>query len=250
MDRILEIAKERSLRVVEDAAHAFPAAHRGRPIGTLSDATCFSFYATKTITTGEGGMVTTDDEHLAERVRLMSLHGISKHAWKRYEPGSLWHYEILDVGYKYNLTDMAAALGTAQLARHRELFDERVRLMERYRAGLADVPGLTLPSSAADVEHAWHLFVVQLDPERLTIGRDRVIELLMEAKIGTSVHFMPLHLHPYYRERFGYRPEDLPVASEAFRRNLSLPLFPGMKDDDVDDVIDAVTRIVEAHVRR
>jgi perosamine synthetase len=249
MDPILEIARASSLAVIDDAAHSFPASYRGRAVGTLADATCFSFYATKTITTGEGGMVTTDDDRLAERVRLMSLHGISKDAWKRYTPGGTWRYDILEAGFKYNLTDVAAALGVVQLGRHRELFRERVRLMERYRAGLAGVAALHLPSGAPDVEHAWHLFVVLLELDRLTIDRDRFIELLTEANIGTSVHFRPLHLHSLYRERFGYRPEDLPVATALFERNLSLPMYPGMTDQDVDDVIDAVTRIAEAHAR-
>ena len=249
MDAILAIARTRSLKVVDDAAHSFPASYKGQPVGTLADATCFSFYATKTITTGEGGMVTTQDDQLAGRIRLMSLHGISRDAWKRYAPGGSWRYEILEAGFKYNLTDIAAALGLVQLGRYRELHRERTRLKDRYLQGLGHVAGIVLPTVAPEVEHSWHLFVVQLDLDRLAIDRDRFIELLRKANIGASVHYMPLHLHPYYRDRFGYKPEDLPIATEAFKRILSLPLYPGMTVDDVDDVLEAIVQIVQTHAR-
>jgi dTDP-4-amino-4,6-dideoxygalactose transaminase len=244
MDEILELARRHSLHVIDDAAHAFPAAYRGRAVGTLADISCFSFYATKTITTGEGGMITTEDDALADRMRMMCLHGISRNAWNRYAAEGSWYYEILAPGFKYNLTDIAAALGIVQLRRHRELYDERVRLARRYDAGLAGLP-MRLPSSRPGMEHAWHLYVVQLELDRLDVDRAQFIERLRAANIGTSVHFIPLHLHPYYRKVYGYEPEDLPAASEVYRRTVSLPLFPGMSDADVDDVIEAIRHIAD-----
>jgi perosamine synthetase len=249
MDRILDIGRRHGIRVVEDAAHALPAAYDGRTIGTIGDLTCFSFYATKTITTGEGGMVTTDNADYADRIRVMSLHGISRDAWKRYTAEGSWYYEIIEAGYKYNLTDLAAALGIEQLKRCDAFREERRRIAERYDAGFADLDAVATPVCRPDVEHAWHLYVIQLELDRLTINRAQFIEALKAEQIGTSVHFIPLHLHPYYRDRWGYRRDDLPHASAVFERIISLPIYPGMCDDDVEDVIRAVGRICAAHRR-
>ena len=249
MDRVHAIARHHNLVVIEDAAHSLPAAYREQAVGTLSDLTCFSFYATKTITTGEGGMVTTDRDDYADRIRIMSLHGISRDAWKRYTAEGSWFYEILQPGYKYNLTDIAAALGIEQLKRCNAFHASRRRIARRYDEGFAGLYELVLPTCRADVRHAWHLYVIQLRLESLTIGRGEFIEALKAEQIGSSVHFIPLHLHPYYRDRWGYSRESLPRASEAYDRIVSLPIYPDMTDDDVDDVIRAVWKICAASRR-
>jgi dTDP-4-amino-4,6-dideoxygalactose transaminase len=249
MNRILEIARHHNLKVIEDAAHALPARYQGQLVGTIGDITCFSFYATKTITTGEGGMATTENLEWAERMRIMSLHGISKDAWKRYTAEGSWYYEILYPGYKYNLTDMAAALGVQQLKKCDWFWEIRQRYASLYNEGLQDVPGIMIPHVASDVQHAWHLYIIQLDLEQLRIGRNEFIELLRKENIGTSVHFIPLHLHPYYRDTFNYLPEDFPHAHSAFKRIISLPIYPKMTEKDVQRVIDAVREIVGQHRR-
>jgi dTDP-4-amino-4,6-dideoxygalactose transaminase len=249
MDRILEIARVRDLKVIEDAAHALPTHHRGRMVGTIGDITCFSFYATKTITTGEGGMATTENAAWAERMRIMSLHGISHDAWKRYTAEGSWYYEILDPGYKYNLTDVAAALGIQQLKKCDRFWELRQRCASWYNEGFKDVPEVTVPYVAPDVQHAWHLYVLQLNLERLRISRNEFIEHLRQENIGTSVHFIPLHLHPYYRDTFGYRREDFPHASAVFERIISLPIYPKLTATEAQRVIDTVRRLARQHRR-
>ena len=249
MDRILELARAYDLRVIEDAAHALPAHYRGKMIGTIGDITCFSFYATKTITTGEGGMATTESLEWADRMRIMGLHGISKDAWKRYTAEGSWYYEILYPGFKYNLTDIAAALGLEQLKRCTHFWEIRERYAALYNQGFQDIPGIITPYVAPDVRHAWHLYIIQLDLEQLRIGRNEFISLLKQENIGTSVHFIPLHLHPYYRDTCGYRPEDLPTASAVFERIVSLPIYTQMTETDVERVIETVRRLVKRHRR-
>jgi perosamine synthetase len=249
MKRILEIARTYNLAVIEDAAHALPARYGEHMIGTIGDITCFSFYATKTITTGEGGMATTENPEWAERMRIMSLHGISKDAWKRYTAEGSWYYEILFPGYKYNLTDLAAAIGIEQLKKCDQFWRQRRYYAELYNEGFKDVEEITVPPAGEGLQHAWHLYVIQLNLERLRIGRREFIELLKQYHMGASVHFIPLHLHPYYRENFGYQPQDLPNASAAFERIVSLPLYPKMTEWDVQDVIEAVRAIVRQHRR-
>ena len=249
MTQILNIAHQHGLCVVEDAAHALPADDRGKRIGTIGDITCFSFYATKTITTGEGGMVTTASEAWAERMRIMSLHGISHDAWKRYTKEGSWYYEVLYPGFKYNLTDIAAAIGIEQLKKCDRFWQARERIALLYQHGFADLAEIQLPTCRENAQHAWHLFVIQLNLERLKITRNEFIEALREQSIGTSVHFIPLHLHPYYRDRFGYKPEDFPNASAVFDRIVSLPIYPGMTESDVEKVIEAVTNITKANRR-
>jgi dTDP-4-amino-4,6-dideoxygalactose transaminase len=249
MDRIMELARAHGLSVIEDAAHALPASFEGRMVGTIGDITCFSFYATKTITTGEGGMITTENEAFAERMRLMSLHGISKDAWKRYTAEGSWFYDIVDTGFKYNLTDVAAALGIGQLSQCTGFFEARRRIAARYQEAFADLPEVSTPPCRSNVQHAWHLYFIQLDLDALTVSRAEVIELLKAANIGSSVHFIPLHLHSYYRKRFGFQREQFPVASAAFDRIISLPVYPRMDDADVADVVEAVHRIVCEHRR-
>ncbi len=247
VDRIKAFAKAHGLWVVEDAAHAFPAAWRpapGLPWQRCGEGTaavsCYSFYANKTITTGEGGMAVTDDAALADRVRLMSLHGLSHDAWKRYSGGSSWDYRILAPGFKYNMTDIAAAIGVKQLERAEAMRAERESLAMRYRSELADVDELELPSVPADRIHSWHLFAIRLHLDRLTIDRNQFIDQLRERGVGCSVHWRPLHLHPYYAEQFGWRPEEFPVATALWQRSITLPLFPGMRDEERQHVVNVI----------
>jgi perosamine synthetase len=250
MERILGFAREHDLRVIEDAAHALPSSFHGRRVGTIGDITCFSFYATKTITTGEGGMATTENPQWADKMRMLSLHGISHDAWNRYSAEGSWYYEILSPGFKYNLTDVAACLGVEQLKQCNEFHSRRQRIAAAYDMGFADLPEIQTPVCRSDLEHAWHLYVIQLQLDRLRIDRREFVEALREKNIGTSVHFIPLHRHPYYRSTFGYRPEDFSNASAVFDRIISLPIYPKMSDGDVEDVIAAVRSIVEESRRR
>jgi perosamine synthetase len=249
MDAIGAIARRHNLVVVEDAAHAIPTRYQGRLVGTLSPLTCFSFYATKNITTGEGGMVTTDDDRYAERIRLMTLHGMNKDAWKRYMQGGAWAYDVVAPGYKYNLTDVAAAIGLPQLKRCDEFHARRLDIARKYDEGFAGLRGVVTPVVRDPQSHGWHLYVIQVNPDQLTIGRDAFIQALSERNIGVSVHFIPLHLQPYYRDTYGLKPEDFPRATATFQRILSLPLYARMSDGDVQDVIDAVVDVAEQHAR-
>jgi dTDP-4-amino-4,6-dideoxygalactose transaminase len=232
--------------IVEDAAHALPTRLRGRLVGGLSDLTCFSFYATKTLSTGEGGMVTTDDDRHAERCRIMSLHGISRDAWKRYTAEGSWKYDIIAPGFKYNLTDIAAALGLVQLGKLEAMWKRRVQIAAKYDAALGVRDELQTPSHDPANQHAWHLYMLRVDNARIRGGRDAFIEALRERNIGVSVHFIPLHLHPYYRETYGYKPDDFPIATREYEREVSLPIYSRMSDRDVDDVIAAVVDSLEA----
>lgn len=249
MGDVMAFARARGLKVVEDAAHALPARYRGQLVGGIGDVTCFSFYATKTITTGEGGMATTDDDTYAERMRVMSLHGITKDAWKRYTAEGSWFYEVVAPGYKYNMADLEAAIGIEQLKKSDRFWKARDRIAAMYASGLAGVPEIELPETQPDVQHAWHLYIVKLALERLRITRNEFIERLRGAGIGTSVHFIPLHMHPYYRDVLGYKRDDFPVAMSAFERIVSLPIYPSMNDQDVERVIVAVRRICKGYCR-
>jgi dTDP-4-amino-4,6-dideoxygalactose transaminase len=249
MDRIGEIARAHRLLVVEDAAHAVGAEWCGRRVGTVSPATVFSFYATKNLTTAEGGMITTDEDECAEQMRIWVLHGISHDAWKRYSAEGSWYYEVCVPGFKYNLTDLQSALGLRQLARLEAMTLRRAELADVYRAGLCDLAEIELPAHRANIRHAWHLYAIRLRLERLKINRAEFIERLKSEGIGTSVHFIPLHRQPYYRDRFSLRPRDFPVADAAYERLISLPLYTKMTAHDVEDVIEAVRRIVQRHRR-
>lgn len=245
MDPIQELARTHGLTVIEDAAHAIPTRYKGRMVGTLSPLTCFSFYATKNLTTGEGGMVTTDDDRYADRIRLMALHGMSRDAWKRYTQGGAWSYEVLAPGFKCNLTDVAAAIGLPQLAHCDAFHRRRLEIVRKYNEAFAPLPGISIPAARDEMAHGWHLYVIRIDPDRIRISRDAFIDRLAERKIGVSVHFIPLHTQPYYRDTYGYRPNDFPRALAAFQRIISLPLYAKMSDGDVQDVIDAVSQIAE-----
>lgn len=236
MDEIVPMCRARGIRVIDDAAHSFPAQYRGTSVGTLADITCFSFYATKTITTGEGGAATTENVDWADRMRIMSLHGISRDAWKRYMGDGSWYYEILAPGYKYNMTDIAAALGCVQLRRANEMLARRAAIAARYDAFFREQPELELTKSAADRSHAHHLYVIKLDLDALRISRAQFIQELAARGVSTSVHFIPLHLHPYYRDTYSYRPEQLPVAAQLYERSVSLPIYSRMTDEQVTRV--------------
>lgn len=247
MHTILQVADQHRLKVVEDAAHAFGAAINNTMIGSLGDATCFSFYATKAITTGEGGMVTTNDDRLAENIRLLSLHGLSKDAWKRYSHEGTWYYDIICPGYKYNMMDVQAAIGIHQLKRAPEMQKRREEIARKYTKALRTIPEITLPRIKKNVRHAWHLYPILINADLLSISRNGFIDVLKSENIGTSVHFIPLHLHPYYQRTYGYKRGDFPVAESAFDRTVSLPIYPRMSENDVDDVIASVRKVVDQH---
>ena len=247
---IQRVASEHGLAVIEDAAHAFPSSYQGEPIGSVSDFTCFSFYATKTITTGEGGMITTDRDDWADRCRVMALHGISKDAWKRYTAEGSWYYEVVAPGYKYNLGDLASALGIVQLGRAEEMAARRGEIAQRFNEAFEGEAALQVPTDLPDRRHAWHLYMLRLNLDELSIDRAQFVEELKARNIGTSVHFIPLHLHPYYRETYGYEPEAFPVAYQEYLREVSLPIYSKMDDGDVQDVIDAVQGVVQRNRTR
>ncbi len=242
-------AVARRIPIVEDAAHAIGASIGRRPIGAISEMTCFSFYATKNLTTGEGGMVTLDDRRLADRLRRLSLHGLTRDAWKRYTRAGTWRYDVVELGFKYNMTDVAAAIGLAQLSRFDAMQRRRLRIVERYDRALAGEAAFERPATVRGTTHAWHLYILRLAPGVLRLGRDELIEILRERGIGTSVHFQPLHLHSYYRRTFGYRPGDFPVTERESARALSLPLYPGLSDGEVDRIIDTLLEIARRHRR-
>ena len=249
MDAIWEIARQYDLAIIEDAAHALPARYRGRLIGAppaacdLRQMTCFSFYATKNLTTAEGGMLTGPPD-LVEEARIWSLHGMSRDAWKRYSAEGSWYYEVICPGFKYNMTDIQAALGLHQLRKLPQFQARRREIFQRYNEAFSRLEELQTPVERPEVEHAWHLYVLRLNLERLRVSRNQFIEELKARNIGTSVHFIPVHLHPYYRDRYGYKPEDFPVACREYQRIVSLPLYPRMSDQDVQDVIDTVADVV------
>jgi perosamine synthetase len=244
MDDIADIAKNNSLYVIEDAAHALPALYKGRKVGTIGDITCFSFYATKTLSTGEGGMVTTENGEWAERLRILRLHGISKDAWKRYAGEGSWYYEVLEPGYKYNMTDIQAALGLAQLRKLEWMWMRRKEISLAYLRAFSAMEELSPLEAVPDRESAHHLYPIFLRPETMRIDRNRFIEEMKARGIGTSVHFIPLYRHPFYRKTGGYKPEDFPSAEWAYERMVSLPIYPGMSDEDVAAVFEAVDDII------
>lgn len=246
MAAIQEMARRHGLRVIEDAAHSLPASYHGVCVGAISELTAFSFYATKTLTTGEGGMVTTDNDAMATRMRMMRLHGIGHDAWKRYSAEGSWYYEVLDSGYKYNLTDIQSAIGLVQLGKCDTMRAARGKIAAHYTRGFAGERALQVPTVGDDRNSAWHLYVLRLNLEELTITRSEMIEKLKARGIGTSVHFIPLHMHPYYQKAYGYRVEEFPVASKQYQRYLSLPIFPAMTLMQVDYVIENVLEIIKA----
>lgn len=254
MAEIQELARAANLRIIEDAAHALPSEYCGRRIGQLSEFTCFSFYATKTLTTGEGGMVTTTNPAAAERIRLMRLHGIKRDGWKRYRNGGSWRYEVLEAGFKYNLTDLQAAIGLVQLAKCNAMCQKRRMIAQCYTEAFSSFDELVVPEILPDRQTSWHLYVLRLRLSRLRVDRDSFIRALNRRGVSCSVHFIPLHLHPYYRRQFRFRKGDFPRAEQQYDCCLSLPIFPAMTDSEIEHVIQAVketaqeSRIVHQHV--
>jgi len=255
MDVIRKVAKSYKLAIIEDAAHAFPSKYKDKMIGEACynpnspNIVCFSFYATKTLTTGEGGMICTQDDDLAERSRVMALHGISKDAWKRYTAEGSWYYEIVSPGYKYNMTDIAAGMGLAQLAKAERMWLRRKEIAERYNMGFEEIPQLQIPFDRNDCQHAWHLYMLRLNLDRLRIDRAQFIDELKRRNIGSSVHFIPLHTHPYYMKQYGYKADDFPTAYREYMREISLPIYSKMTDQDVNCVIDSVKGIARQNQR-
>lgn len=249
------LARKHDLEVVEDAAHCCPAYYREKDsdpwlaVGSASGISCFSFYANKTITTGEGGMACTEVDRFAERMRIMSLHGISRDAWKRFTAEGSWYYEILAPGFKYNLTDIASAIGVHQVRKADRLHVQRRKWARFYSEALQDIHELILPSELPNRIHSWHLYVIRLRLDRLRIDRGQFISELKQRGVGSSVHWMPLHLHPYYREKYGYRPQDFPTATALYEQIVSLPLFPDLTEEDARHVTRSIREIIAQNLK-
>lgn len=244
MNEIMRIARRHKLAVIEDAAHALESEYEGRKIGSIGDATAFSFYATKNITTGEGGMVTTNRRTLAEKMQVLSLHGLSKDAWKRYSASGFAHYDVIYPGYKYNMFDIQAALGLCQLAKIDAFWKLRQNYTEIYDQAFQEVPEIITLNKDGNIKHAYHLYVILVKTEELTVSRDFILKEIQAKGIGVGVHFRALHLHPFYRNTFGFRRGQFPVAEYASDRVISLPLYPKMEERDVDRVINTVKKII------
>ena len=244
LNQIHALAHTYQLRVIEDAAHALPSKYQGRSIGQTSEFTCFSFYATKTLTTGEGGMITTDNAGAAERMRLMRLHGIERDAWKRYRGDGSWFYKVLEAGYKYNLTDIQSAMGLVQLGKCDSMRQRRAAIAASYLAAFSPCEELINPCAAEDRETSWHLYVLRLRLDRLNVDRSEFVASLARQGVSCSVHFIPLHLQPFYQRTFGYQAGDFPVAENQYRACFSLPIYPGMSNAETNHVIRAVLNTI------
>jgi dTDP-4-amino-4,6-dideoxygalactose transaminase len=252
---VRRLADQYRLKVIEDAAHCCPAFYREdesspwQPVGTSAEVSCYSFYANKTITTGEGGMVCTSNDAYAERMRIMSLHGISSDAWKRFSTEGRWYYEIVAPGFKYNLTDIASSIGIHQLRKADEFHRKRSKWAELYSQLLGDVEELILPTARPNRIHSWHLYVIRLRLNSLRIDRAGFIDELKRLGIITSVHWLPLHMHPYYRGTYGYQPMDLPQAASLYPEIISLPLYPDMTEADVEYVAGKIKQILAHNLK-
>ena len=247
LDEIATLAGSRNIPILEDAAHASGSEYKGRRIGNHGNTVAFSFYATKNMTTGEGGMITTQNAEAAAKMRRLALHGMSRDAWKRYTQAGSWYYEILEPGYKDNMTDLAAALGLHQLRKLDAFNRRRQQLALRYDRAFSRLGCFRLMQDRPGRNHVYHLYPVEIIPGTLTISRDQMIDVLKEMNIGTSVHFIPLHRHPYYRDTHGYRANQFPMAERVFENILSLPLYPKMSNSDADEVIETVATVALAH---
>ena len=245
MDAILDLAHKHDITVVEDAAHALPSLYKGKLIGSFGDITVFSFYATKTLATGEGGMVVTDNEEWASRIKTMRLHGISRDVFDRYSSKKpSWYYEVVAPGYKYNMTDIAAALGIHQLKRLIEMRDRRAEIASKYIEAFKELP-IELPYHMDDNSHSWHLFTIEIVLNKIKISRDDLISAITEKGIGLSVHFIPLHMHPYWKDLCSITDADFPIASNIFSRTISLPIYPSLTDKNIDHIIDTIKQVIK-----
>jgi dTDP-4-amino-4,6-dideoxygalactose transaminase len=247
MGEIMDIARLHDLKVIEDAAHAPFAAYKGWMTGAIGHTGCFSFYATKNLTTAEGGMLTTNIDDVAGKARALSLHGLSDDAWDRYSQKGSWYYEVIYPGFKYNMTDVQAAIGLHQMDRTEAFLKRREQIAAAYEDTFGPLPELVTPYTQENVKNVRHLYTILLKTDLLDIDRAGFIEELKGMNIGTSVHFIPVHLHPYYKETFGFKEGDFPVAEKTFRRIISLPIYPKMTNEDAKDVIEAVKTVVERH---
>jgi perosamine synthetase len=245
LNEIMCIAKQHKIFVIEDAAHALPSSYKGRKIGTIADITVFSFYATKTLCTGEGGMIVTNNNSWAGRMRTMRLHGMNRDAWKRYTKEGNWYYEVVAAGYKYNTTDINAALGLAQLKKLELMWRKRKAIAEKYNSNFKGVSSLVTPLIKKDRVTSWHLYVIKLNLEKLSIDRARFIKELAKRGVSTSVHFIPLYRHPFYRSKFNYNIKQFPNSEWAYKRIISLPIYPGMTKSQIKQVINAVKDTAE-----
>ncbi len=245
MSNIMKIARDNALFVIEDAAHATEANYNHAKIGTIGDITCFSFYATKNLCCGEGGMITTQSDELAERMRIMSLHGISKDAWKRYEKGGSWYYEVVDCGYKYNQTDILSSLGLHQLRKLEENHKKRERIFLKYNDIFSKNEVCQVPYIDENSKHAYHLYPLRIDFSKLQVSRKEFIDALNAENIGASVHFIPLHIQPYYKSKYSFSEDSFPVAFQEYCKEVSLPLYPTMTDKDINDVCIAVEKLLK-----
>lgn len=248
LDAFLELAERHGLTIIEDACHALGAEYRGRRVGSMAHMTVFSFHPVKHLTTGEGGMVTTNNREFAETLRRFRNHGINSDARDRLKTGG-WFYEMTLLGFNYRLTDIACALGISQLEKLEENLARRRQIAARYNAAFGDLPGMAPPSVRPDTNPAWHLYPIRLELERLSANRAEIFRALRAENIGVNVHYIPVHQHPYYRERFGFQDGECPVAESAYERLISLPMFHGMTDEDVEDVVHAVRKVVISYNR-
>ncbi len=249
MDELMDLAARRGLKVLGDGAHAIGADCRGKKIGATADATSFSFYVTKGITTGEGGIVTSQDADVIARIKRLSLHGMSSDPWKRESERGPWYYEILEPGYKYKMNDKQASLGLSQMGRVDEFRESRRRIASIYTRGFGELDAVTVPPEYDDGNHAWHLYPIQVDPDAITTTRDAFIRALLDEGIGVSVHFIPIHYHPFYRDHFGFPQGTFPVTERYFDRAISLPIYPDMTAEDAGDVVAAVAKLLEYYRR-
>ena len=248
MDAIMEIADRHNLKVIEDCAHAIETEYHGKKAGTFGDLGCFSFYVTKNVITGEGGMVITDNEDYADQIKVLALHGMSKDAWKRFSDYGYKHYQVVAPGFKYNMMDLQAAIGIHQLPRVEEYWKRRRQIWTRYNETFKDLPVFTPSPVESDIRHAYHLYSLLLDSDNLKVTRDQFLDEMTSRNIGMGVHYIALHLHPYYQQTFGYKRGDFPNAEWISARTISLPLSAKLADGDVEDVIEAVRNIVTKHI--
>lgn len=248
MKSISSLADNMHVKIMEDAAHALPTKYRGKLIGSIGDVTCFSFYANKTITTAEGGMLCTDDSQIAKRVKTMRLHGINRDVWDRFSTGASWEYDVISPGFKYNMPDINAALGIQQLKKANLFRKKRQRIAENYYQEFKDIPGISLPVIKCSMEdHSWYLFMILIDPSATVKGLDRndFIREMAKRKIGTSVHYKPLHLMTYYKKMYKLRPEDFPNANKIYGQCVSLPMFSAMTEDQLEHVVTSIKQIMK-----
>ena len=248
MNRIFDLASRYNLFVLEDAAHALEAQSSSGKVGNTNHAAAFSFYANKNITTGgEGGALSTNDKALADKVRKLSLHGISKDGWKRFQTGGKWAYDVSELGYKYNMTDVAASFGLEQLTHIGDWHERRLGIVKQYNEGMSDIDGLVLPQHISGGVHSWHLYVIRIKPDQWKITRNELIDKLNEKGIGTSVHYIPVHMHSYYQKKYGYKPNDFPLSKKLSETVITLPLYPSLANDEVDYMVRTICKLREEY---